>query len=170
MSMFSPSCPDHNCITDAHKTNMEVFKQSLLVIRVMPRLAIFRIKSHDCGHSCEVITNCVDASTLTETAVIGEVSQEVVTFLSLTPTDWAGAPWSHAGCWIVHVVGSNCTAWRQKAHRSQAPLNIHSPLELLHCVLNALLFEWMVMDTAFPLYRPELIEFQYSWVNCVCEV
>lgn len=26
MSMFSLSCPDHNCITDAHMTHMEGFK------------------------------------------------------------------------------------------------------------------------------------------------
>lgn len=89
ISMFSLSRPDHNCITDVHMTNMEVFKQRLLVIRVMPQLAIFRIKSHDCHRSYEVpvITDCVEGSTLTETAVVGEVSQEVVTFLSLTPAD-----------------------------------------------------------------------------------
>lgn len=37
ISMFSLSCPDHNCITDAHMTNMEVFKQRSLGISVMPR-------------------------------------------------------------------------------------------------------------------------------------
>lgn len=87
MSMFSLSCPDHKCITEAHMTDMEVFKQRLLAISVMPQLAIFRMKSHDCRHSYEMITDCVDGSTLTETAVIGKVSQEVVTFLSLTPAD-----------------------------------------------------------------------------------
>lgn len=53
----------------------------------MPQLAIFRIKSHECRRSHEVITDCMEGSTLTETAVVGEVSQEVVTFLSLTPAD-----------------------------------------------------------------------------------
>lgn len=114
--------------------------------------------------------DCADRSTLTETAVFGEVSQEVVALLSAAPAGWAGAPRSHAGCRIVHVVGGNCTAWRQNACKSQSGLNIYCPLQLLYCVLNALLSEWMLMDAALPLNLLGLIEFPYSWLDCVWAV
>lgn len=92
----------------------------------------------------------VDGVTLTETVVVGEVVQEVITLLSLAPTDWAGAPWSHPGRGIVDIIGSYCTSCRETAHRPQSVLNIHSAFELLHCVHSALLYETL-MDTAFPI-------------------
>lgn len=103
----------------------------------------YHINTSPCCGPSITVQYCADRSTLTETAVVGEVSQEVVTFLFVAPAGWAGAPWSHAGCRIVHVVGSNCTTWRHNACKSQSLLNINSPLELLHCVLNALLSEWI---------------------------
>lgn len=98
--------------------------------------------------------NIVDSVKLTETFVVGKVSQEVVTLFSLTPAGWAGAPWSHVGSGVVDVVGRYCTSWRETAHRPQSVLNIHLPFDLLHCIHSALLSETL-MDNAFPINWPD---------------